>query len=326
MDLLSGMLRTIRLTGASFVDVERRAPWVAEFMEAPATGTQVMPGGEHIIIVYALIEGSCWVEVPSHHAEPSRLQCGDIFILLMGDPHVLTSHLWMRSTPKMDHYSFARDRQLPFRFGPDDGSGELSHYICGYLGCDARPFHPLLQCLPPLLHIPSGQVDPSIMQLFRVGTAETALHRDGGETVLAMVAELLLVDALRRHIYSLPKEATGWLSGLRDAHIGAALALLHGRPFERWTVAKLAREVGLSRSIFADRFSHFMHDTPMHYLARWRMLLAKQQLEHHDTSLAQVAAEVGYDLEAAFNRAFKKCMGLPPGLWRRAHTREQTLR
>jgi AraC-like DNA-binding protein len=160
------------------------------------------------------------------------------------------------------------------------------------------------------------------MQLFRVATAETAIHREGGETVLAKLAELLFVDALRSHIDALPEEATGWLSGLRETHIGAALALLHGRPFQHWTVEKLAREVGLSRSIFAERFSHFMHDTPMHYLARWRMQLAKQHLERHDTSIAQVAAEVGYDSEAAFNRAFKKCMGLPPGLWRRTHPKE----
>lgn len=319
MDVLSDVLRTVRLTGAIFFDVERRAPWVVESPEEATIVTRVMPGSEHIIIFHVLTEGSCWVDVPSHGAEPSRLQSGDIFILPMGDPHILSSHIGMRSPPVLENHYPSRERQFRFNIGPGDGSGEVTHFICGYLGCDAWPFSPLLQCLPRLLQIPSGQIDPTIMQLFRVAAAETAIHRDGGETVLAKLAELLFVDALRCHIYTLPKEATGWLSGLRDAHIGAALALLHGRPREGWTVSKLAREVGLSRSLFAERFSQFMQDTPMHYLTRWRMQLARLRLERHDTSIAEVAAEVGYDSEAAFNRAFKKFMGVPPGLWRRTH-------
>jgi AraC-like DNA-binding protein len=137
--------------------------------------------------------------------------------------------------------------------------------------------------------------------------------------VLAKLAELLFVDAERRHLDSLPEDASGWLAGLRDPHVAAALALLHGSPRRDWTVDQLARAVGQSRSVFARRFTHVVHDTPMHYLTRWRMQLAAHLMERQGMSLAQVAADVGYDSEAAFNRAFKKCLGSPPGEWRRSH-------
>jgi AraC-like DNA-binding protein len=127
----------------------------------------------------------------------------------------------------------------------------------------------------------------------------------------------MFVDVVRRYIDGLPRDAGGWLSGLRDAHIGAALALMHGRPAEAWTLERLAREIGISRSVFADRFAHYVQDSPMQYLTRWRMQLATRLLERPNVGLAQVAAEVGYESEAAFNRAFKKCVGAPPGAWRR---------
>ena len=122
---------------------------------------------------------------------------------------------------------------------------------------------------------------------------------------------------LRRYSEELPEDAGGWLSGLRDAHVGAVLGLMHGRPAEAWTLERLAREAGVSRSLLADRFAHFVQDTPMQYLTRWRMQLATHLLERPGVGIAQIAAEVGYESEAAFNRAFKKCMGIPPGAWRR---------
>jgi AraC-like DNA-binding protein len=108
----------------------------------------------------------------------------------------------------------------------------------------------------------------------------------------------------------------GWLSGLRDRHVGQALQLIHGRPAEDWALDSLAREVGLSRSVFADRFAHYVGVSPIHYLGRWRMQLAARRLVESTVSMAQAGAEVGYESEAAFNRAFKKHLGLPPGAWR----------
>lgn len=320
MDVLSDVLSAIRLTGAVFFDVERRAPWVAATPQAESIAHLVMPDAEHVIMFHVVIEGRCWAEILHSGAKPQHLVAGDIIVLPMGDSHVLCSEPGMRVAPDFDRFFRPPDQQLPFLIGSNGGTGEQTHFVCGYLGCDARPFNPLLRSLPRLMHVTAAASNAPVLQLFRMATEETAMHRSGGETVLAKLAELLFVDALRRHIDGLPQDAIGWLSGLRDAQIGAALALLHGRPTENWTVVSLAREVGLSRSAFADRFMFFMQDSPMHYLARWRMQLATHLLGRQGASVSRVAAEVGYESEAAFNRAFKKYVGVPPGSWRKTRS------
>ena len=154
-------------------------------------------------------------------------------------------------------------------------------------------------------------------QLLRLAVDETGTRRAGGETVLAKLSELMFVEIVRRYIDGLPEDSPGWLSGLRDRHVGAALSLMHGRPAEPWTLDSLAREIGMSRTTFAERFTQYVGDSPMHYLGRWRLQVAAGLLERQGMNIAQAAAEVGYESEAAFNRAFKKEVGVPPGAWRR---------
>jgi AraC-like DNA-binding protein len=156
-----------------------------------------------------------------------------------------------------------------------------------------------------------------VTDLFRVALLEGVSGRAGAETILAKLSELMFVEVVRCHVETLPAGSRGWLSGLRDPPVGKALSLIHGRPAEDWTLERLAREVGLSRTVFAERFSHFVQDSPIQYLARWRLQLASRLLER-GVSIAQAAAEVGYESEAAFNRAFKKQVGVPPGSWRRS--------
>lgn len=199
------------------------------------------------------------------------------------------------------------------------GAGAAVRLVCGYLGCDARPFNPILAGLPRLMHVRCARPDADpTLELIRMALEESASPRAGGETVLAKLSELMFVQSLRSFVDQLPPESEGWLSGLRDPHVGLALGLIHGRPAEDWTLERLAREVRLSRSAFADRFSHFVQEPPMRYLGRWRMQLAVRALESPSTSIAQAASQVGYQSEAAFNRAFKKHVGVPPGQWRRA--------
>lgn len=317
MDVLSDVLRAVRLTGAVFFDVEQRAPWVNETPAGAAIASNIMPEAEHVIMFHAIASGTCWAEILDGSIPPFCLNTGDILVVPMGDPHVLSSTPGMRAPPNVEVYYRPADRQLPFFIGPSGSQGEPIHFVCGYLGCDARPFNPVLQGLPRMLRIPATSGAGGITPLFRLAVDETATPRSGGETVLSKVAELMFVEVVRRHADTLPPDAIGWLSGLRDTHIGAALALLHGRPTKAWTVEQLAHEVGLSRSVFANRFTHFVQETPMHYLTRWRMQLATRLLERQGAGIAQVAAEVGYESEAAFNRAFKKCVGMPPGIWRR---------
>ena len=318
MDVLSDVLRTVRLTGAIFFDVENIAPWVAATPAGHTVAKSIMPEAEHVIMFHAITAGGCWAELEDDSVPPLRLTAGDVVVVPNGDAHVLCSTPGMRAPPNFDVYYRPADRRLPFLVSPSGGNGERTRFICGYLGCDARPFNPVLHGLPRLLHAPIADGTGCMAQLFRLAADETARPRSGGETVLAKVAELMFVDVVRRYIETLPPDASGWLSGLRDPHVGAALALLHGRPAEAWTVDRLARDVGLSRSALADRFAHFVQDSPMHYLTRWRMQLATRLLERQGVSIAQVAADVGYESEAAFNRAFKNCVGAPPGAWRRS--------
>src|SRR5437773_7718743 len=159
-----------------------------------------------------------------------------------------------------------------------------------------------------------------IRSTFQYAAEEVAAGRPGSETVLAKQSELLFVEAVRRYAESLPDGQTGWLAGLRDTHVARALALLHRDIARPWTVDELGREVGLSRSALADRFTRLIGMPPMHYVANWRMQVATQKLRNTSASLAQVAEIVGYDSEAAFSRAFKKAFGTAPATWRRSNS------
>lgn len=320
MDVLSDVLRAVRLRGAVFFDVRARSPWVAETPSTERIAPSVMPGAEHVISFHIVTSGSFWVELPEVSAPRQRADSGDMLVFPRGTPHVFCSEPGMRAEPDLDLYVRPNDRPLPFMLNlPDEGGGEEDvRFVCGYLGCDTQPFNPLLEALPLLLHArPEGRLGGLVGDLIDLAVQETDAARTGGETMLAKLSELLFVQAVRDYIERLPEESVGWLAGLRDSNVGAALARIHGRPGADWTLEGLAREVGLSRSRFAERFAHYMEVSPMRYLSRWRMQLATGLLEQPGTSIAEAAAAVGYQSEAAFNRAFKKALGVPPGAWRR---------
>lgn len=191
--------------------------------------------------------------------------------------------------------------------------------VCGFLGCDARPFNPLLSTLPRVLHVKASST-PKAMWLkhfTNYAVMESKEKRAGGECVLAQLSELLFVEVVRIYLDSLPPEQTGWLAGLRDPYIGQALGLLHECPAHPWGLEELAHEVALSRSVLAERFTHLVGQPPMQYLTQWRMQIASGLLARGSAKIAQVAAEAGYDSEAAFSRAFKKFVGVSPAEWRK---------
>lgn len=318
LDVLSDVLRAVRLTGAVYFDVTARAPWVAETPPSHAVCAAIMPEFEHVIGFHIVLDGQCWAEIPDDPEPPVQLETGDAVIFVRGDGHVMASERGRRAAPDMTYYYRPRDRALPFVLNEVGGEGVPVRLACGYFGCDARPFNPVLEALPRLLHVKAASAGGHLTRdLIRLALQEKHMPRDGGEAILSKLSELMFLQAVREHIYHLPAEARGWLSGLRDRHVGAALRLMHGRPAEPWTLDALAREVGLSRSAFAERFSDLMGTPAMQYLANWRLQLAARLLERPGKSIAQAAAEVGYESEAAFNRAFKKQVGVPPGQWRR---------
>ena len=319
MDVLSDVLRAVRLSGAIFFDVDASSPWVGETPASAEIAASVMPGADHVISFHAIISGSCWAAMSDGSMPALHLNTGDVVVFPAGDPNVLSSLPGERGETDLTMYYRPADRTLPFILKHGGGGAERTRFICGYLGCDARPFNPLLAALPPILcarNPPDGS-GGWVLDLFRLAITESASERAGGETVLAKLSELMFVEIIRRHIEALPDNSRGWLSSLRDPHIGKALRLIHARPSDPWTLDGLAREVGLSRSTFAERFTHYVEVSPMSYLARWRLQLAARLLERPGSSVGDAAAEVGYESEAAFNRAFKKYAGVPPGAWRR---------
>ena len=314
-DALSDVLRTVRLTGAVFFDVDASSPWVAEAPPGRMLAPYIMPGAQHLIEYHVVTKGSCWAGLIG---EPQvQLKAGDVIVFPQGDAHVMSSAPGMRAPidgntmPKPPH------PPLPIRIRQGGGGPDGSRVICGFLGCDARPFNPLLATLPRVLHVSEQPGEGWLTHFVRFALHEASQQNAGGECMLARLSELMFVEVVRRYLKSLPPDQTGWLAGLRDRHVGRALSLLHERPAHAWTLDELARQTGTSRSVLAERFQHFVGQPPMHYLTNWRMQVAAGLLVRGSSNVAGVAIEVGYDSEAAFSRAFKKIVGVPPATWRR---------
>lgn len=318
MDVLSDVLSAVRLTGAIFFDNTFHDPWVVETPRASVIASKVMPDSQYVFSFHTLLEGSCWAEMIDGSAEPMRLNAGDIIVFPLDDAHAFCSTVGMRAAPDLAVYIRPVDKQLPYILNEGIGPSGC-RFICGYIGCDIRPYNPFITSLPRVLHGRSA-ASGWLSHLVQHAVSETENRDAGGETVLAKLAELLFVQVMRQYANELPAESRGWLAGLRDPQVGHALHLVHANPAADWTIETLANAVGMSRSAFAKRFAHFSGDSPMQYLGRWRMQLAARRLENPQVSIAQAAVEVGYESEAAFNRAFKKIMGVPPGTWRRGRS------
>jgi AraC-like DNA-binding protein len=313
MDPLSDVLQAVRLTGALFFDIHASEPWVAETPPGASIVRRLFPDADHLISYHAVMRGRCWASLLNE--APIHLATGDVIVFPHGDPHVVSSGPGMRSTPNMTLYRRPTDRQLPFTVSMGDGHPKQAQIVCGYLACDARPFNPLLSALPRVIHIRNPS-DGALGAFVRFAVDESKAPRPGGESVLGRLSELMFVDVLRRYLETLPADRTGWLAGLRDPSIGRALAALHSSPARAWSLNLLAREVGLSRSVLAERFTQFVGQPAMQYLANWRMQLAANQLLNGAEGIASIAERVGYESEAAFSRAFKKAVGVPPSQWR----------
>jgi AraC-like DNA-binding protein len=314
MDALSDVLRAVRLTGAVFFDVKATAPFVAEAPASEAIIDKVCPGAEHLVHYHVVTAGSLWGGVAG---EPDiHLTAGDIVVFPHGDAHVLSSAPGMRGALDLTRFDAAQHQPRPFALSMGGGEAATAHFVCGFLGCDARPFNPLLSALPRVMHV-RGDAGGASGDFVRLALAEGANPRPGSDVVLGRLSELMFVDIVRRYLETLPAHRTGWLAGLRDPFVGRALAALHHSPARDWTLESLAREAALSRSALAERFTEIVGQPPMQYLASWRMQLAAGQLASGSDSVAAIAAQVGYDSEAAFGRAFKKATGVAPGRWRK---------
>jgi AraC-like DNA-binding protein len=315
VDALSEVLRAVRLKGAVFFDVNASDPWVAEAPRAALVGPYIMPGVEHVIEYHVVTAGSCYGGIVGE--SPYLLAAGDILVFPQGDAHVMSSAPGMRGLT-VDAHETLGPGSLPISMSVGNGEQHSAHLICGFLGCDARPFNPLLAHLPRVLHVPASRAGGGVLtQFVQLALSEAGALTAGSQCMLARLSELMFIEVVRRYLSELPESSTGWLAGLRDPCIGKVLAKLHAAPAHPWTLAELAHEVAMSRSVLAERFAELVGIPPMQYLAQWRIQLAATRLTSGQDSLAEIAAQVGYGSETALSRAFKRQVGVAPALWRR---------
>ena len=315
MDALSEILNSVKLEGAVFHNAEFSAPWgvrtpptceVAAFLRRPA---------KHLILYHLLTEGRAHGAV-ERSGQSLDLRAGDIVVFPHGDEHVLSNGCPPNAVVSGDNWKQVFSKGLTItRMG---GAGESTSLVCGYLECDRELARVFLGGLPPVfkVNIRNDQAGQWLENSIKFSASEASARRAGTEALLARLSEALFVETLRRYMADLPEEQTGWLAAARDPGIGAALAHLHRAPETPWTVASLAQQVGLSRSVLAERFRHFLGEPPMTYLARWRLQLGARMLRSTSYGVVRIAAEVGYESESAFNRAFKREYGVPPARFR----------
>lgn len=316
-DALSDLLRVIRLDGAYFFTVEAAAPWGIGTPPVRTLTPRILPAAEHLIPYHVVTDGWCFA-APLGEA-PLELEAGDVIVFPHGDAHVMSS---ARDTGRLALFEVTSStpHRGVVRLG-GDGPRSVG-LMCGYLGCDRRPFNPLISSLPRVMHM-RGMATEWVGGLTRQVTEERELARPGADSVITRLAELMFIEVLRRYLEDLPAGQTGWLAGLRDEVVGRALTFLHAQPGRQWTLDELARESATSRSNLAKRFTDLVGQPPMQYLAKWRMQVAATLLSHSSAKVAAVGAQVGYESEAAFSRAFKKSVGLSPGAWRDARAGSQ---
>lgn len=316
-DLLSDLLGRMHLSGAVLFSTEFHEPWGLVSPPACDLSRMLTFRTEHIVPFHIVAEGGCWLEL--REMAPVWLEAGDAVLLPYGDVHVLHGHEAARNVPAGE--------LLPPPPWPDilrvrhGGDGGRTRIVCGFVQCDELLFHPLLRHLPALMHVSPGRAPVGDWLAGTIRhTAEEATRADpGGRSMLPRLAELMFVEILRRHMQTLSAGEVGWFAAVNDPVVGSALGSLHAAPLEDWNVDRLARRAGVSRTVLAERFKHFLDMPPMRYLTYWRLQLAAQRLKAADTPMKAIADLAGYESEAAFSRAFKRHFGVPPADWRRRH-------
>lgn len=297
MDVLADVLAATRIQGMIFADSELRPPWGLRFDRSGKAGFHIVR------------RGTCFLRVQNR--PPLQLVQGDVVLLSQGWTHALCDKPDREARP----YPEALAENARRRAGEPG-----ARLLCGAYGFDGRGPHPLVSLLPPILHLPAEVTDGSgeLQAVVRLLTAEVEGRRPGYTAASARLVDLLFLFIVRGWLARQPEGTGGWLGALRDPQVGRALALLHERVAHPWTVEELGQAVAASRATLARRFAQLVGEPPLAYLTRWRMTLAAQRLRDTDRSLAEIAAEVGYQSEFALGKAFKRLRGLAPGEYRRA--------
>ncbi len=322
-DPLSDVLRAVKLTGALFFAVEASTPWGIEVPRTDSYASIILPRAQHVVSYHIVLEGEGWASLPG--IAPTRFQAGDILVFPHGDAYSMTSapggEVEYGEEATLGFFREMMAGRLSFVVEEGGGGAGRARFVCGFLGCDTRPFNPVLATLPRILVVrrPAEAQGGLLDELVALTLAEARVARAGGESIRLRLGELIFVEVVRQHLDALPEGRTGWLSGLRDPAIGRVLTAMHAEPARAWTLEALAGMAGLSRAVLAERFAQLVGCPPIHYLTLWRMQIAARLLADSPMKVAAVANAVGYGSEAAFSRAFKKATGLAPAIWRARH-------
>jgi AraC-like DNA-binding protein len=304
-DSLGEALHFLRMSGTFYCRSEFTAPWGLD-----------LPAMPQCLMFHVLTVGECWLEAEGD--EPRRLAPGDLVLVPHGEGHRLVSAPGEPAAGLFDlPRAYASDRYEVLRQG---GAGEPTAMICGAVRFDHPAALQLVRLLPRVLE---AQVrDPGqrewLMSTLRLMESEARAMRPGGETVITRLADILVIQAIRAWIEQDPAAQSGWLGALQDRQLGRALSLIHRDPARDWSLASLAGAAAMSRSAFAARFAEKVGMPAMHYVTRWRMHVALSWLQEREITVAELAERLGYQSEAAFSRAFKRCIGVSPGSVRRS--------
>jgi AraC-like DNA-binding protein len=305
VDVLSQVLADLRVESSIYCRIGVGAGCGVEYPQGPVAGFHVVTAGR------------CWLAIGG---ERIALEAGDFVLLPRGEAHRVQAGPSARVEPVAAVAGRAREGVA--RVGATE---PVAEYVCGGLRFGAPAEHPLLTALPPVIHVRADRAGagaarplPWLAAHIDALACESRSGRPGAETVMARLSEVLFVQAVRYELAELPEGARGWLGALRDAQLARAVGLMHRHPERGWTVASLGREVGLSRSQFAERFAAVMGRPPLGYLAEWRMFVGRALLRDGALRVGEVARRVGYGSEAAFSTAFKRATGVAPRAFRRA--------
>jgi AraC family transcriptional regulator, alkane utilization regulator len=303
MDALSEVLRLARFNAGVTLDATARAPWCVT-VSASASMARA-----HVVI-----EGECTVK--SSAGGEVALKSGELAFLPGGDAHLIGDPLDADARPLSALVKAPVAGEMPpVAIGRN---GRATRWISIWTTWERHLAAPLMAALPPVVKVDLSNASALYWLTDALGLtlSASAAPPVGAAAERARLAELVVIEALSRHVYWLPPGGTGWLAALNDRYVGRALALVHGRPSEPWTVEKLGRQVGLSRSALADHFSAVMGEPIFAYLTRWRLQLAAEFLLATRRPIAAIAHEAGYESAGAFSSAFKRVFGKPPTVWR----------
>jgi AraC-like DNA-binding protein len=313
MDALSEVLKAVKLDSAFFYNGEFSAPWSFRSPNSCKLAPYINQSSGHVIVYHLLIDGKAYGRLGD---ERLAIVPGDVLIFPHGDSHCLESGPCPH--PVNGESELQRIFSQGLKLSRMGGGGEVARFVCGFMVCEPGLSQVFLAGLPAMfkVNIRQEQSGQWLENSIRYSLADSKVSGAGAEAVLAKLSETLFIETLRRYMSHMPEGQTGWLAGARDAEVGRVLALMHRQPAARWTIAALAHEAGISRSVLAERFRQYLGEPPVAYLTRWRLQLGAQMLSSTSYSVAQIASKVGYDSEQAFNRAFKRNFGSPPARYR----------